>query len=161
MSQPIKSDRYVEAINIISEPIINEDEYLFIVNYAQGIIPNSYRDDDILDDSEKKELDIIYSMDKNTAETNYFINTLRQKGNIYFSYAKKNYSSKFMASPLKNQLKQEVVEPIDIKKVFSFKEARIQYANKLDLHRKYLHTDSVYNAHKKKDEIKSFDYYTY
>jgi ATP-dependent helicase/DNAse subunit B len=161
MSQPTKKDRYVEAINIISEPIINEDEYLFIVNYAQGIIPNSYRDDDILDDSEKKELGIIYSMDKNTAETNYFINTLRQKGNIYFSYAKKNYSSKFMASPLKNQLKQEVVEPIDIKKVFSFKEARIQYANKLDLHRKYLHTDSVYNAYKKKDEFKSFDYQTY
>lgn len=161
MSQPIKSDRYVEAINIISEPIINEDEHLFIVNYAQGIIPNSYRDDDILDDSEKKELGIIYSMDKNTAETNYFINTLRQKGNIYFSYAKKNYSSKFMASPLKNQLNQnEVVAKIK-GNIYSFKEARIQYANKLDLYRKYLHTDPVYEAYKKKDEFKVFDYQDY
>lgn len=161
MSKSVKRERYVEAINIINEPIINEDEYLFIVNYAQGIIPNSYRDDDIIDDTEKKELGIVYSMDKNIAETNYLVNTLKQKGNIYFSYAKKNYSSKFMPSPLKNQLNQEVVVPSDVENVFSYKEARIQYANKLDLHRKYLHIDSVFDAYQKKDEFKKFEYQSY
>ena len=157
----VKTERFKEAISLINEPIINEDEYLFIVNYAQGIIPLTQKDDDVIDDIDKEVLGIPTSEEKNVSKTNYFINTLLAKGNIYFSFAKKNYSSKFMASPLKNQLHQQEVTPTFDKTFYSMDEARIQYANKLDLNRKYLHTDSIYEGFKKNKEINPIFYKKY
>ena len=149
----VKEERFNDAINVLSAPIIKDDEYLFIINYAQGIMPLPNKDDDVIDDEDKTKLGIFTSKDINIAETNYLLNTLHQKGHIYLSYPKRNFSNKLMASPLKNNLKQKEEAPNLETNIYSLKEAKLQFANKLDLKRKYLHEDALAKAYKENLKI--------
>lgn len=152
----IKQARYKEAINVIDEPVIEDDEYLFIINYAQGVFPKFYRDNDFLDDIDKEELGLPTSKTKNKMSNDYYQNLLRQKGRIYLAYPLINLSSKMMPSSYFSICHQEEKLMKEYSKLYSFSESRIQRAKLLDIKRKYLEESRMYKAYEK---ISSYDDY--
>ena len=142
-SKRVKQNRYDEAIQVLDLPIINDDEYLFIINYAQGIFPSTQKDDDIIDDEIKAKLNIPTSEDINDADNKMYQQYLFQKGNIYLCFPLKNQGSSFLPSLFTKTLDQVKIYNPSIKDVYSSLESEYQYANILDFKRKY-RASSVY-----------------
>ncbi len=145
-----KTDYYKEAIKVISKPIIAEDEYLFIVNYAQGMIPVLEKDDDFIDDYDKEKLAIPTSGENNVATNEELALYLSSKGHITLCYPKKNYSNKLMPSPLAIRLKQVADYDTSLSAIYSFKEARLEYANLLDIKRKFIYEHPLLESYASK-----------
>ena len=149
----IKKDRYVEAIRSINEPIIADDEYLFFLNFAQGIYPRVYRDDDIVDDSVKQILDLPTSDEKNVDSVSYYTDLLKSRGHIIVCFAKSDFSSIYIPSPIKDTFKLKEAFDNDENDVYSIQEAKLQLANILDIKRKYLHESSLLDSYKQQINI--------
>lgn len=156
-SKTLKGLIYDEAIRVLNEPIIDEDEYIYILNFAQGVFPSSIKDIDFLDDNEKVTFNIPTSSEYNISKMYYYKELIRQKGSINLIYSKKNFSSSFTPSPYENIIPLLPVYPI-IDNVYSQKEADIQLANSFDLRRKYLFEDDFLRAYEAENEI---DYMKY
>ena len=149
-----------EAIRVISKPIIDKDEYVFILNYAQGIVPHSLKDDDVIDDEDKKKLNIPTSEEENVAINEEFAMYLSSLGNIILCYPKQNYSNKLRLSPLASRLDQHIKKKdyTSKKKIYSSSEARLEYANILDVKRKYIYIDSLLDSYQKQLSIPYLEY---
>lgn len=148
-TKKISKKLYKDAIRVVNDPLVDEDEYLFIINYAQGIYPKNYRDDDFLEDKQKVLVNIPTSEEKNVDSLSYYQNLLKQKGHIILSYAKKNQSSKFFVSFISSTLEQTKIYDPTIKDYYSYSEAEYQYSLLCDLHRKYLLNNTDFRAFKK------------
>lgn len=142
-----KTDLFKEAVKVLSKPIIGDDEYLFILNYAQGIIPVLEKDDDFIDDLDKLKLNIPTSEENNVATNEEFCLYLSSKGNITLCYPKKNYANKLMVSPLATRLDQKEDFNISFNSIYSYKEARLEYANLLDIKRKFIYEHPLLNSY--------------
>lgn len=100
----IPSTYYENEIEIIDlkDNIFTEDEYIFVLSINQGIYPKIYKNEDFLDNLEKKELGIDTSNDKNTYEKESFKILLHKKANMIFSYklkdSFKSYEKSFVAN---------------------------------------------------------------
>lgn len=155
----ISSTYYVDALGVISKPIIGQDEYVFVLNYAQGIVPVLTKDDDVIDDEDKSALEIPTSEEINVSINDEFALYL-SIGHIYLCYPKQNYSNKLRLSPLASRFGQKIArQSFDRrKKIYSSSEARLQYANLLDFKRKYIYTDPLLDSYQKQLLIPYLEY---
>lgn len=153
-----KSDSFKEAVRVISKPIVDEDEYLFIVNYGQGVIPVLEKDDDVIDDVDKVKLGIPTSEENNVATNEEFVLYLANKGHICLCYPKKNYANKLMVSPLATRLDQKDDFKTNLDEIYSYKEARLEYANLLDIKRKFIYEHPLLNSYASKLVIPYMEY---
>lgn len=154
----IKEDVYATAIKAINLPIIDDDEYLFFLNYAQGMAPILRKDDDFLDDLDKANLGITTSEEINIALNDEFIMYLKQKGNIYLAYPNLNSSKPLLVSPLVKRLDQHVINEHKDLNIYSFFEAKLQLANLYDIRRKYIYEHPFLKGYEDNLSISYQDY---
>lgn len=130
--------RYVEAVNVVDKPIAKEGGYLFIVNFIQGKYPIISRNNSYLSNEEKEEIGLNTSEDENAANLEQYSNYLRQNANIFVSYSNRNSIEKYYPSPLIQLLNLNVEKKDLMLTYYSNIEAKLKYANLLDLRRNYL-----------------------
>lgn len=102
----IKGKKYKNAVNIIDiENDIINDEYIFLINYNEGVIPFNHKDEDYLNDKIKIMLNISTSSELNKLSTLNLQKRIKQAKNLIVSYVK-NIDNKeaFCSSSYSNEL---------------------------------------------------------
>lgn len=96
----IKRDELKNAVNIIDfkSDLINDNDYVFLVNFNEGIIPINHKDEDYLNDIEKNNLGIDTSFTLNEKETNEVIETIKTTNNLILTYSEYNQNNKIYVS---------------------------------------------------------------
>lgn len=85
----IKVNKLKNAIDIIDfECALDTDDYVFLINFNEGIIPVNYKDEDYLSDKIKEELNISTSYELNTINTLNIQNNIKYAKNLVISYSK-------------------------------------------------------------------------
>lgn len=156
----IDSTKYEDGIEVINEPICPEDGYLFIVNMVQGKFPILKKDNGYLSDKEKIKLGIVTSEEENSANYDLYLNYIKQGGNIYLSYSKYSFASKYYPSPLINSLNVKENNDHEINVYYSFDEAQFSYANELDIERNYRSSSKLLKKFRNSKDI-NIPYKTY
>lgn len=80
-----------------------KDEYVFVLGVNQGIFPLSYKDDDLLSNIEKNELNIDTSNDLNILEKEKFNVLIHKSKNITLSYYDKSFFQSYLKSFILNE----------------------------------------------------------
>lgn len=57
--------KYVDSVKVVNELYSSDEEYIFVMNFNEGVIPVNYKDEDYLNDGIKRELGISDSEDLN------------------------------------------------------------------------------------------------
>ena len=96
----IKSDEFKNAVNIIDfkSDLISDNDYVFLINFNEGIIPINHKDEDYLSDMEKNNLGIDTSFTLNEKETNEVIETIKTTNNLILTYSEYNQNNKIYVS---------------------------------------------------------------
>lgn len=96
----IKRDELKNAVNIIDfkSDLINDNDYVFLINFNEGIIPINHKDEDYLNDIEKNNLGIDTSFTLNEKETNEVIETIKTTHNLILTYSEYNQNNKIYVS---------------------------------------------------------------
>lgn len=109
-----------------------EDEYTFILNFNQGIIPKIFKDEDYIDDINKEKLKIETSIEKNINEKQKTIKNIKNIKNCIITYKLKTPFQTFYPSSLIEELNIE--KNINEKNNTSYSEIndKINLTKKLD-----------------------------
>lgn len=96
----IKRDEFKNAVNIIDfkSDLISDNDYVFLINFNEGIIPINHKDEDYLNDIEKNNLGIDTSFTLNEKETNEVIETIKTTHNLILTYSEYNQNNKIYVS---------------------------------------------------------------
>lgn len=96
----IKRDELKNAVNIIDfrSDLISDNDYVFLINFNEGIIPINHKDEDYLNDIEKNNLGIDTSFTLNEKETNEVIETIKTTNNLILTYSEYNQNNKIYVS---------------------------------------------------------------
>ena len=96
----IKRDELKNAVNIIDfkSDLISDNDYVFLINFNEGIIPINHKDEDYLNDIEKNNLGIDTSFTLNEKETNEVIETIKTTHNLILTYSEYNQNNKIYVS---------------------------------------------------------------
>ena len=90
----------VECIDIKD---VIEDEYVFLINYNEGVIPTNYKDEDYLTDKLKEKLNLSTSFDKNEKENNRLIEIIKKTENLIITYSAYNLNGELYISSTYNK----------------------------------------------------------
>lgn len=96
----IKRDEFKNAVNIIDfkSDLISDNDYVFLVNFNEGVIPINHKDEDYLNDIEKNNSGIDTSFTLNEKETNEVIETIKTTHNLILTYSEYNQNNKIYVS---------------------------------------------------------------
>ena len=133
----------VQLINI--DEISLEDNYYYILNFNQGVIPKIFHDDDLIKDSIKIKLGLNTSLNKLVNYKNNIKRVLNNYKNITITYKLKDNYKEYMPSPLIEELNLSVIKNEKIKYTYSNKYNKLHLAKLLDDYLKYNVTDANLN----------------
>lgn len=137
LSRDAPRKRYVEAVRILEEPVVNEGDYLFIMCFAENNFPVAYKDEGYLSDDEKEKTGMPTSRTENLARNRLFAGCLRQNASIHLSYSDALNENEYRPNYFVKELGLKVVDEPEIKTVYSRKEAALKLADEMDLRRNY------------------------
>lgn len=107
----IKDIELKNSIKLISfNSLVSDDDYVFILGFNYGVIPNIYKDEDLLSDKIKEKIGLLTSKEKNIFEKDKIINKINSIKNLTISYKLKNNNEEYTISNLNDVLNLEVVE---------------------------------------------------
>ncbi len=114
----IKPKQLKNSLKIVSfDSLVNDDDYIFILGFNYGVIPNINKDEDFLSDKIKEKIGLLTSVEKNKYEKNKIINKINSIKNLTITYKLKNNKEEFIISNLNDVLNLEII----ISEVDSFK----------------------------------------
>ena len=107
----INNTKYKNGINVVEleENIFTDEDYVFVLSFNQGIIPKIYQDEDYLDDSLKKELNLDTSTLKNKNSKEKVISSLSRIKNLVITYKDNSLTESYYPSNLIKELSLEVI----------------------------------------------------
>lgn len=117
--------------------VVNDDEYLFLLSFNQGIIPIIHKDEDYLSDKEKNILNIETSIEKNSIEKDSIIRILNNTKNIFITYKLKSLTDTFILSNINDNLEYEVITNNVVNYKYSNMYNKITLSKNMDLYNKY------------------------
>lgn len=95
-----KSISFQNSVKVvdINDNIISDDDYVFLVNYNEGIIPVNYKNEDFLNDEIKKQLGISDSNDLNYKSEINLREKISKLNHLIVTYSKYNMGSEIYIS---------------------------------------------------------------
>lgn len=148
----------VKVINFKNELTL-DNEYIFILNFNEGVIPTDYKDEDYLSDNIKKELGISTSYDLNKKERYYLKKKISLIKNLILTYIEYDKNEKLYKSSLYDK---EIFNERDI--ILSFNDSnlynKLMLVNEKDINNKYGSVSESLcklNAHYKNEEYLTYN----
>ena len=148
---------YDNAIEIIDyKSIVDDNKYVFLMNFNLNTVPKVYKDEDFITDNIKPEY-LDTTLDKNKIEKQLTINSIDAVNNLIITYKKMTPEKEYYPS---NLVANYTVEKpiIDISKSYSIKNDKLKLASSLDKLLKYGHKDDELNILKYNYDIPYKDY---
>lgn len=134
----LEKEKYLNAIDIIDllDYIPNENEYIFMLGFNDGIIPASYKDDEYLDDSIKNNLNLENTALKNHNLREDIINSIKRTKNLTITYKLSDKKTNYYPSTLCDEF--EVIDGIN-EYTYSYSETfnKLKLAKCYDEYQKY------------------------
>ena len=107
----IKDIELKNSIRLISfDSLVSDDDYVFILGFNYGVIPNIYKDEDLLSDKIKEKIGLLTSKEKNIYEKEKIINKINNIKNLTISYKLKNNNEEYTISNLNDILNLDVID---------------------------------------------------
>ena len=121
----IKNNKLKNAVNVIdlTYELVSDEEYVFMLNFNDGVIPTYHKDDEYLNDSIREKLGISTSYDLNMKLTNMIINSIKRTNHLIVSYH---------TSGIKGE---EYISPLYSKSLFDKKEFTIDFNDSDDFNK--------------------------
>lgn len=93
-------EKLKNAVEIIEfkKEIISDDDYVFLIEYNESVIPTNYKDEDYLSDNEKIKLGLSTSFELNENAMNEVKNTIKNVNHLIVSYPNHNLNSEIYVS---------------------------------------------------------------
>lgn len=135
IKKSISLSNSVKVIDFKNE-YINDDDYIFLINFNEGVIPTDYKDEDYLSDRIKKELNISTSYDLNEKERYYILKKISLVKNLVLTYSVQSNKEKLYISSLYNEEYFNEKE-ININYNDSDNYNKLMLVNEKDLNNKY------------------------
>lgn len=107
---PVQTTIFKNAVRAISfeDDFIEDDEYIYLINFNQGSIPKTYKDEDYLSDSIKEKLNLSTSTDLNVKSTYNVQKRIGEIKNLVVTCAKRDLSGElYISSAYEPQLLEE------------------------------------------------------
>lgn len=137
----IKSIINNKAVEIIElkDNIIDDDSYVFILGFNQGVMPRIYKDEEYLTDDLKCLLNMETSSDMNAIERQRCLDIINNIEHVVITYKLKTRTEEYYPSSLINDLNVKPIlnHKIDITKSYSIVQDKISLSRKLDKLIKY------------------------
>ena len=91
----VDGSHYKNAVRVISfeEDVIDDEDYIFLINFNQGSIPVIKKDEDYLNDEIKRQLDISDSIDTNKYKIREIQKRIEQTKHLVVTYSKYDLTS--------------------------------------------------------------------
>lgn len=148
-----KEENNINGIDVIEldSNLITEKDYVFMLGFNLENIPKNYKDIEYLNDSLKKEIGLLTSLEKNKLEKEKIINNINSINNLFISYKEKDpYTTYFRSNLVEDlNLKEEEINMINTSSNLYNK---IKLTNEFDLMLKYgttfNDTSLLYNTYK-------------
>ena len=131
---PLK-ENVIKEISIDTK--VNDDEYVFLLGFNQGVIPNIKKDEDYFSDKDKILLNIETSIDNNLIEKEKIINILSNIKNLTISYKLKTLTDTYSISNINEELEYEVIKDTKISYNYSNLYNKLYLSKSLDIFNKY------------------------
>ena len=153
-----KQKKYIEVVDLFY-PF--QDNYVFLMNFNEGVIPKTYKDEEYITDNIKNEIKLYKTNEKNKMYQESAIVKIKSIDNLVITYKLRDNYSEYYPSSLINKMNLEK-ERIDknILESYSYLNDLIIYGKKLDEFIKYGSYDDSLNIYKnsfKDISYKSFD----
>lgn len=154
----------VDILNSIHEvslkdTIFNDDEYVFVMSFNQGVLPTIYKDENYLTDNDKKELKVSLTVDNNNLEKQIVSNKLNSINNLIITYKKIALGEEFNISSLNESLNYEIKKITEQDLNNSETYNKIKLTSLLDEYYKYGSKSSLLNT--LNNHYKDLPYNTY
>ena len=84
----IKNKKYKNAVSVvdIESELINDSDYVFLINYTEGVLPHNYKDEDFLSDNIKSSLGISMSYELNQNSLMSLKRSIKRVKNLIITY---------------------------------------------------------------------------
>jgi len=104
-----KRTNQIELIDI-KDNIIEDDYYVFLMNFSGGIIPKIYKDEDYITDSIKDELDNIdTTLSQNIKEKNAILKSICSIKNLFITFKEESLNGSYTLSNLNDELNLKII----------------------------------------------------
>ena len=139
---------YVELINI--DDIISDLDYVFLMNFNEGEIPKTKKDEDYITDNIKTEVNLRKTVEINTLEKIYTLKNIKSIKNLIITY-KLNFQNKVcFKSNLLEELNYNLKEFSNENTTYSLLSSKIKLNEKIDdlikYNKKSNELDLLYNS---------------
>ena len=143
----ITNKKLTNAVNEISlYDHIATDEYVFLLSFNQGIIPNIYKDEDYLNDYQKNKLNISITVDKNINTRTETKDAIKRIKNLIITYKKQANGEEFNISNLNEELQYPINKIDNLPLLNSNLHNQIKLTSLLDEYYKYGTNSSLLNT---------------
>lgn len=96
-------------IENFEEYIPNENDYVFLVGFNQGIVPFLERDEDYINDAIKAEIKLDTTVEKNDFHNKKSLEIIKNTKNMWISYIRTSKNGELQLSTLNNLLNYEII----------------------------------------------------
>lgn len=96
----------IEIINSLEG--VNHDDYIFLMSFNQGIIPNTYKDEDYLSDRLKNQLSLDNTNDLNKLSHDKWLHEIKQVKNLTITYKLHSQEGDYYLSSLSDELNLQI-----------------------------------------------------
>ena len=144
-NKTIKKDKEINIISI-NDNIIDDDKYVFFMNFNQGYAPSILRDDDYFSSKEKSVIGLENHTELNNINKEILKNKLNSIKNLFITYKLKSAQENYEISYLADELDYELVEDVKIEKDCSNLANKFNLAMMLDELIKYQNSSDELNT---------------
>ena len=130
--------RLKNEIEIIDfDEIVDEEEYVFLIGFNQGIIPKLYKDEEYITDNIKNEIDVETTLEKNNISKNDTLELINNIKNIFITYKTHNGSLSYSISNISEEMNYNLIKDYKDEYNMSNLYNKILLSNCLDVYSKY------------------------
>ncbi len=156
----IDNYKYKNYIEIIPFNYIINDEYVYLMNFNMGCIPEFLKDEEYITDNIKNEVNLLSTKDINKLYKEYIIRRINNINNLIITYKLKTNNNIYYPSSLINDLYLNIVKVDNNISNYSLLDAKIELAKIYDNYYLYGNLSNNYYIYKNSSSdiyYKSYD----
>ena len=92
------------------DELVDEEEYVFLIGFNQGIIPKLYKDEEYITDNIKNEIDVETTLEKNNISKNDTLELINKIKNIFITYKTHNGSLSYSISNISEEMNYNLIK---------------------------------------------------
>ena len=132
---PVK--KFDNAVKVINNPTFLNGKYVFVIGFAQGVYPRSYKDDKFLNNFELNSINRLNAKDKTKLDSEQLIDFFNSDNTFVFSFSNHSLTSNYYPSPISKRRELNKTTPKLADSFYSEDVIKLIYSDLKDLNHFY------------------------